>query len=526
MARTVFLTTFGCQMNDLDSELVRAALVKAGYEIVHRLREADVILFNTCSVRQHAEDKVYSALGRLKHRKETRPGTIIGILGCMAQKDGAMIFRRAPWVDLVVGPGQLGQLVDLLDAIASGQRTQVLEIALPRKGLPQAEVARSFAAFDPPRDPAVRLLRQQAMVRIMRGCDKFCTFCVVPSVRGPEQSRPARQIEAEVRSLVDQGCVEVTLLGQTVNSYLDRSEGRQLRLSDLLYRLAAIPGLRRIKFVTNHPKHMTDDLLQAVRDLPTVCPYLHVPAQSGSNRILQRMRRGYTVEEYREMIARIRETIPEAAITSDFIVGFCGETEEDFQQTVELVRWARFKNSFIFKYSPRPGTKAVELYEDDVPENVKRERNHRLLAEQNQISLEQNLAFIRRRVEVLVEGVSKRERQRERHEAVERSDVLAREPAVLTVQKIAADEPGRISPDQISEKALEPRSQSGVAGSEAGNRTSEAFPLQLTGRTVCDRIVVFPGSAEWIGRFLLVEVEKVSPVTLFGRVVAESLTRQ
>jgi len=523
MARAVYLATFGCQMNDLDSELIRASLLEAGYRFVDRPREADVVLFNTCSVRQHAEDKVYSALGQLKRRKKNCPGMIIGVLGCMAQKDGELIFQRAPWVDLVLGPGQLGRLVDCLDALISGRQKRVLQLALPRKGMSQAEVARSFAPFDPPRRPDVRPLRQQAMVRIMRGCDKFCTFCVVPMVRGPEQSRPAREIEAEVRALADQGCVEVTLLGQTVNSYLDTSEGRQIRLADLLERLATIPGIRRIKFITNHPKHMTDDLLQAVRDLPTVCPYLHVPAQSGSDRILQRMRRGYTAAEYREMICRIREMIPEAAITSDFIVGFCGETEEDFEATMELVRWARFKNSFIFKYSPRPGTKAAELFNDDVPDEVKRDRNRRLLALQNEISLEENRKFIGRRVEVLVEGISKLERKQQKSSVAlgtsrvqlpilgynsgkgDTSEPIGEHVEALGLP-LADVQITRDSPGQLSELP------------EAGDGAEK--DLQLSGRTVCDRIVVFPGRPEWIGKFLQVEIERVSAVTLFGHVVS------
>jgi tRNA-2-methylthio-N6-dimethylallyladenosine synthase len=298
------------------------------------------------------------------------------------------------------------------------------------------------------------------MVRVMFGCDKFCSYCIVPRVRGPEQNRPAAEIIAEARRLADDGCLEITLLGQTVNSYTDTSEGRTVRLADLLYRLHDIEGLRRIRFVTNHPRYTTADLLQAVRDLPKVSPYLHVPAQSGSNDVLQRMKRGYTAESYREMIERIRETVPGAAVTSDFIVGFCGETEADFQQTAELVRWARFKNSFIFKYSPRPNTKAFELYEDDVPEDVKRRRNNELLAIQNAISLEDNQPLLSRRVEILVEGPSKAARKR---------------------------------PD-------------------------ECQTAQLVGRTVCDHIVVFDGPRELTGKILDVEIERVDAFTLYGRI--------
>jgi tRNA-2-methylthio-N6-dimethylallyladenosine synthase len=461
MARRLHIETVGCQMNVLDSELVAASLLSAGYELVDTPRKADVILFNTCSVRQHAEDKIYSALGRLKHVKEHRPDKIIGVLGCMAQKDRELILKRAPHVDLIVGPGQLGRVPALLAAIAAGGGPRI-EVSLDRKSRSRRAVQASFARYDPRRVVDARPGRHQAMVRIMFGCDKLCAYCVVPSVRGPEQSRPAGEIEAEVRQLADQGCLEVTLLGQTVNSYRDAAAGGTVRLADLLYRLHDVEGIRRLRFVTNHPRHMSGDLLQAVRDLPKVSPYLHVPAQSGANPVLKRMQRGYTVERYREMLAQIRETIPEAAITSDFIVGFPGETEDDYQQTVELVRAARFKNSFIFKYSPRPGTKAAEQYEDDVPEDVKRRRNNELLAVQNAISQEDHHALVGRTVEILVEGPSK-----------------------------------------------------------AGRKHAEEGPIgQLTGRTVCDRIVVFEGHHRSIGTIMPVEIYEASAVTLFARLTS------
>ncbi len=275
-------------------------------------------MFNTCSVRQHAEDKIYSALGRLRQFKEHRPDVIIGVIGCMAQKDQERIFQRAPHVDLVVGPGQLRQLPALLEQLRSRSNIlpstfgrgaggegissgtgHILEVSLDRKAGTRSNVRESFQKYDPHRTAAVRAVPHQALVRIMFGCDKFCSYCIVPSVRGPEQSRPADEIFEEVCRLADDGCLEVTLIGQTVNSYSDSSNGRTMRLADLLARLHEIDGIKRLKFVTNYPKHMTDDLLAAVRDLPKVSPYLHIPAQSGSNEVLKRMKRGYTVEEYR-----------------------------------------------------------------------------------------------------------------------------------------------------------------------------------------------------------------------------------
>jgi tRNA-2-methylthio-N6-dimethylallyladenosine synthase len=300
----------------------------------------------------------------------------------------------------------------------------------------------------------------------MMGCDKFCTYCVVPSVRGPEQSRPPDVIVAEARQLADQGVKEITLLGQTVNSYSYRTpDGRMTRLADLLLRLHNIAAIGRIKFITNFPNDMTDDLLQAVRDLPRVSRYLHVPAQSGCDEVLKRMKRMYTVALYDEMLARIEATVPEVAVSSDFIVGFCGETEASFEKSVRLVQRARFKNSFIFKYSPRQGTKADTLFLDDVPDEDKRRRNNDLLAVQTANSLEDNRRRIGRTFEVLVEGPSKSAGAGRRDEA--------------------------------------------GSGSGVG---------QLTGRTACDRIVVFDGPERLIGRFLPVVVEDASAVTLFGQV--------
>ena len=463
MTKRFFIETVGCQMNVLDSELVAAGLLRAGYEPTGNPHGADAILFNTCSVRQHAEDKIYSALGRLKHVKERHPEKIIAVLGCMAQKDREGIFRRAPHVDLVVGPGQLGRLGELFERVAAGKGPQ-LEISLDRTAADRRSIQQSFASVDRTGGLPPRATPHQAMVRIMFGCDKFCTYCIVPSVRGPEQSRPPAEIAAEVRSLAEAAqragtCLEVALLGQTVNSYRHRDGAGTTHLADLLLRLHPIDGLTRIKFVTNYPRHMTADLLAAVGDLPKVSPYLHVPAQSGSDAVLKRMKRGYSVGEYREMLARIRETLPEAAVTSDFIVGFCGETEADFQATVDLVREGRFKNSFIFKYSPRPGTKAAERFADDVADEVKRQRNNALLKLQNAISLELAEGLVGRSVEILVEGPSKASR---RHEA---------------------DRP----------------------------------TLQLTGRTTADWIVVFEGPRTLVGQLAQVYVEEAAPFTLFGR---------
>jgi tRNA-2-methylthio-N6-dimethylallyladenosine synthase len=299
-------------------------------------------------------------------------------------------------------------------------------------------------------------------VRIQIGCDKFCTYCIVPSVRGPEQGRHPEHIAAEVRQLAGEGCKEITLLGQTVNSYRHAfGDGRTERLSDLLSRIHDTAGSERIKFITNFPRDMTDDLLDAVQSLPKVCHYLHVPAQSGCNDVLKRMKRMYSVEFYREMLHRCREKVPGVAISSDFIVGFCGESEEAFQRTCDLVRESKFKNSFIFKYSPRPGTKADDLHEDDVPEEVKKRRNNDLLAIQSEASLIDHRRMIGQTVDVLVEGPSK--------------------------------------------NALKHDNGSG--------------PKQLTGRTMTDHIVVFEGNPRRIGQTVQVSIRESTAFTLFGDVL-------
>src|SRR5271165_2479674 len=406
MTKKLYIETVGCQMNVLDSELVVGTLRRQGFELTHEVAAADVILFNTCSVRQHAEDKIYSALGRLRGHKQRHPEKIVGVLGCMAQKDQELIRRRAPHVDIICGTGQLPRLPELIDEVRRSGNLQVA-LSLDRTES-RHEVERSFESYDPMRDPSMRPSRFQAYVRIMIGCDKFCTYCIVPSVRGPEQSRPPEHVAAEVRQLAAEGCKEITLLGQTVNSYkYALGDGRTERLSDLLLRIHDTVGIERIKFITNFPRDMSNDLLDAVRELPKVCHYLHVPAQSGCNDVLKRMKRLYTVEYYREMLQRCRERVPGVAISSDFIVGFCGETEESFERSCDLVRESGFKNSFIFKYSPRPGTKADELYPDDVPEEVKKRRNNDLLAIQNKVSLADHRGRIGQTVRVLVEGPSK-----------------------------------------------------------------------------------------------------------------------
>ncbi|HBJ33771.1 MAG TPA: tRNA (N6-isopentenyl adenosine(37)-C2)-methylthiotransferase MiaB, partial [Planctomycetaceae bacterium] len=413
----------------------------------------------TCSVREHAEEKIYSALGKVRQIKERTPGMTIGVMGCMAQKDQQIVFDRAPYVDLVVGPGQLHQIPTLLEKVSRGEGRQ-MAISLARNDGTQDSIRRSHETFDPLRDPTMRPTPFQAYLRIQIGCDKFCTYCIVPMTRGPEQGRSPAEIISEARILADQGCKEITLLGQTVNSYRHVEDGKTTRLANLLEQLHEIDGLERLKFVTSYPKDMTTDLLETIRDLPKCSPYLHVPAQSGHDDVLKRMKRGYTVSDYLNMMERIESILPHATISSDFIVGFSGETEEEFQATVKLVERCRFKNSFIFQYSVRPGTKAAERLPDDVPREVKARRNQELLAVQDAISLEDQRQLIGRTYDVLVEGPSK--------------------------------------------KALKQENVSDL--------------VQMTGRTHCDRIVVFDGNRRQAGQTLSIHIDDASSHTLIGRV--------
>ncbi len=393
--RKVFIHAFGCQMNKLDAELALSALKQAGYEEVASPGEADVILYNTCSVRSHAEQRAYSNIGKLKHLKRRKPHLVIGVLGCMAQKDRESIIERLPHVNIVCGTREFPRIVELIEEARQGASV----LACSESGAVSVE-----------RDVARRPTRFRAYVSIMRGCDNFCAYCIVPYVRGRETSRPPQDIEDEVRRLVDDGCREITLLGQNVNSY-GKSFDRPGALPELLCRLDRIAGLDRLRFVTSHPKDVTREMLQAVRDLPSVCEHLHMPAQSGSDRILSAMNRSYTSGRYRELLALAKELVPGVSVASDFIVGFPGETEEDFERTASLVREARFQQCFVFKYSPRPRTPAARLV-DDVSGEDKRRRNIKLLEIQSAVSADEQRTFIGKDVEVLVEGLSKHDPNR------------------------------------------------------------------------------------------------------------------
>lgn len=390
----VCIHTFGCQMNKLDSELVAEALRDAGHELVRDEADAEAILFNTCSVRDHAEERVLQRLRQLRARKEAEPGLLLGVLGCQAQREGAALLKTLPFLDLVCGTRQFPRIAVCLE------EARLAPVIAVEEEVPDAPGILA---------PHPRTLHRgiQGYVSVMRGCDNHCAYCIVPYVRGGEESRPADAIIAEARALVDKGAREITLLGQNVDAYGKKSG---TSLAALLRRLhAEVPGAVRIRFVTSHPRDVTRELVETMAQLPRVCNHLHMPAQSGSTRILEAMRRGYTRQMYDERLAMIRECAPGTLLTSDFIVGFPGETEADFEETLDLVQRARFQTSFVFRYSPRPGTLAARTLPDDVPLAEKKRRNQILLDAQNRICRERADSLRGSEQTILVEGVSGRD---------------------------------------------------------------------------------------------------------------------
>jgi tRNA-2-methylthio-N6-dimethylallyladenosine synthase len=380
------IETFGCQMNVNDSEKIAGVLRRAGHEAAETVADADFVFVNTCAVRERATDKLYHQLGRLRKLKKTRPDLKIGVGGCVAQLEGPEVLRRAPYVDVLVGTHTLGRVPELL-ALANG-------------GGPQVDLDRKADAFGVPPSAVAHSSRVRAFVTVMEGCNHVCSFCVVPRTRGPEVNRSADDIVGEVRSLVDRGYREVMLLGQTVDAY--RSGG--LDFPGLLERVDRIAGLSRLRFTTSHPEHVTARLADALRDLPSVCPYLHLPVQSGSDSVLASMRRGYDRSRYLETIALLRDRVPGLAISSDAIVGYPGETPSDFEATVSLVEAVSLDGLFVFAYSPRPGTTA-RLLADDVPAEEKLRRVQVLNGLQQRRQLAANRERIGSREPVLIDSV-------------------------------------------------------------------------------------------------------------------------
>jgi tRNA-2-methylthio-N6-dimethylallyladenosine synthase len=450
-SRKVFVRTFGCQMNEYDSDkMVDVLRAAEGYEATDNPEEADLILFNTCSVREKAQEKVFSDLGRVKHLKEK--GVLIGVGGCVASQEGAAIVERAPYVDLVFGPQTLHRLPQMIEARKSAQRPQV-DISFPE-----------IEKFD--HLPPARVEGASAFVSIMEGCSKYCSYCVVPYTRGEEVSRPFEDVLNEISGLVDQGVKEITLLGQNVNAYRG-TMGNSGDIADfalLIDYVAEIRGVQRIRYTTSHPNEFTQRLIDAYGKTDKLVNHLHLPVQHGSDRILMAMKRGYTAMEYKSTIRKLRAVRPDISLSSDFIVGFPGETEDDFQKMMRLIEDIGFDASFSFVFSPRPGTPAANL-PDDTPQALKLQR----------------LQHLQSTIEANVQRISA--------------------SRVGTVQRILVEGPSR-------------NSATGKAGST---------PTELMGRTECNRIVNFeggPNGRRLIGQMLAVEITEALPHSLRARVCA------
>lgn len=440
MSKKLYIKTHGCQMNEYDSSRMRD-LLQESHDLVptDNPEEADVLLLNTCSIREKAQEKVFHQLGRWKRLKQKNPDLIIGVGGCVASQEGAEIGRRAPYVDLVFGPQTLHRLPEMMEQRGPGG-TMVVDISFPE-----------IEKFD--RLPEPRADGATAFVSIMEGCSKFCSFCVVPYTRGQEMSRPFAQVMSEVEALAAQGVREVMLLGQNVNAYAGpMDDGPDCDLATLIRFVARVPGIERIRFTTSHPVEFTDALIEAYAQVPKLVSYLHLPVQSGSDRILSLMKRGYTSLEYKQKIRKLKAARPGISISSDFIVGFPGETDRDFEQTMNLIGEVGFDQSFSFIYSRRPGTPAASL-PDDVPREVKQQR----------------LAILQRRIDQQAQEVSRR--------------------MVGSVQRVLVEKPSKKNPDQLAGRTENMRwvnfdGQASLLNGFADLLITEALPNSLRGRLV------------------------------------------
>ncbi len=596
--RSVYLETFGCQMNELDSELVAGALRRLGYSFTPDARRAGVVLYNTCSVREQAEQKVWSRLGELALRKREEPELVVGVLGCLAERDGTALLKRMPVVDILCGPGELDKLPSLLDNAVRTRRSLVADerehepasevsarevalqgsasrrsatLAAAEDSLELLDLSRSISPID--LDRAAR----SAYVRITRGCNKFCTYCVVPFTRGAEIHRPPEHIIDECKRLADAGVAEVTLLGQTVNHYrfehgaavtlaglVQPQKGRSYAgghsrdpfagervttFADLLRRIHdEVPAIQRLRFVTSYPRDFGDDVLEVMRDHPRICRYLHVPAQSGSDRILKLMNRGYGVSEYLEFLDRARGFLDQPEIgrplmlSGDIIVGFPSEEGADHEASAALLRRARYKNAFIFKYSPRPGTVAFDKLSDDVPDAVKRRRNHELLALQSEISDAIGREQLGRTFGVFVEGLSaKQERvrlsqgERRKQKAVT-GNGKGGGVVTLTIGGQRSPHNGAASdvhphdhPHHHDDACADGACTTGASHVLTLDQATINLaiepdaPVQLSGRTDGDCIVFFHAPArrarELIGRVVQVQIDSADRLSLHGSIV-------
>ena len=393
--RKLYIETYGCQMNVVDSEVVAAILQQHHFEVTESLDEADLVLVNTCSIRDNAEQRIRARLKEFKKLKQQKEHLSVGVVGCMAERLKEKLMEEEAVVDLVVGPDAYRELPALLERVEQGEKG--INTLLSR--------VETYADIEPVRMDQNRVT---AFVSIMRGCDNYCAYCVVPGTRGHERSREPGSILEEVASLAARGYREVTLLGQNVNSYRYQEREHRVSFEKLLEQVATIDPLMRVRFATSHPKDMSDELLKVMAQYPNLCRAIHLPVQSGSSSVLHRMKRRYTREHYMERIEAIRKYLPEASVSTDIIAGFCGETEAEHLETLSLMEWVGYDFAYMFKYSERPGTLAARKYEDDIPERIKGKRLNEIIQLQNRLSLESKEKEVGRTVEVLAEGVSKK----------------------------------------------------------------------------------------------------------------------
>lgn len=394
----IFIETYGCQMNVSDSEIVVSILKEAGYNQTNDITQAGIIFINTCSIRENAEERVRKRLNYFRSLKKKRPGVVVGLLGCMADRTKVALMEEEQLLDLIAGPDSYRDLPSMLNKIGSGQRAINTILSLEE----------TYADITPVRLDANHV---SAFISIMRGCENFCSYCVVPFTRGKERSRDAASIVRETRELFEKGYREVTLLGQNVNSYAWKNGGSTINFARLLEMVSRVNPLLRVRFSTSHPKDISDELLHTIASYPNICKAIHLPVQSGSNHILDLMNRKYTRERYMERIEAIKSIIPSCAISTDIITGFCDETPEDHQNTLSLMRWCQYDYAFMFKYSERPSTLASETLADNIPEDVKDARLREIINLQQQLSFQSNKMDVGKQFEVLVEGVSKRSKE-------------------------------------------------------------------------------------------------------------------
>lgn len=479
--KRVYLETFGCQMNILDSELVRDQLLTLGYSFVKSDADADIVLYNTCAVREQSEQKVLSRLGVMQKRKKERPDLVVGMLGCMAERTGKELSAKLKHLDVVVGPSELDRLPTLLEQIDHERSQGLREHHVALSG----HTSRRSKTLDAAQDRLEALdngrlvddvaAHTQAYVRITRGCNKFCSFCVVPFTRGPEVHRDPQAIVDEVKKLADAGALEVTLLGQTINHYVHG----ETSFAQLLKRVHdEVPQLPRLRFLTSYPRDFTDEALDVMAASPRICGFLHIPAQSGSDRMLKMMNRGYTSEQYLSLIERARKRMPDLAIVGDMIVGYPTETDEDFEASLQLLRAVQYKTVYVFKYSVRPNTVAEKIHADDVDDATKKLRNNKMLQLQQEIALGHHTAMIGKKLQVLVEGAA-------RVDPVEQD-------------KAPRDDDGNV----LYPLGRKPRS----ARSDGTAR--------LTARTRGDHIVAFDGPVDLVGKLVDVTITKATPLSL------------